>query len=184
MGYAIADELASRGAEVTLVSGPVSIKPKNKNVNLVLVTGADEMHTTCMSNSASYDIAVMAAAVADYTPTVVSDQKIKKKDGELIITLKKTKDILASLGHQKNSGQILVGFALETENERNHAQKKLEEKNADMIVLNSLKDEGAGFGHDTNKVTLFFKNGTERQIELKSKSALAKDIVDAITEIK
>ena len=184
MGYAIADELASRGAEVTLVSGPVSIKAKNKNINLVPVTSADEMYTICVSNSASYDIAVMAAAVADYTPTVVADQKIKKKDGELTITLKKTKDILASLGHQKNKGQILIGFALETENERSSAQKKLEEKNADIIVLNSLKDEGAGFGHDTNKVTLFFKSGIEKQIDLKSKSALAKDIVDAIIEIK
>lgn len=184
MGYAIADELASRGAEVTLVSGPVSIKSKSRNINLVPVTSAEEMHTTCLSNSASYDIAVMAAAVADYTPVVVSDQKIKKSDGELTITLKKTKDILASLGRQKAKGQILVGFALETENERNNAQKKLEEKNADMIVLNSLKDEGAGFGHDTNKVTMFLRNGTEKQIELKSKSALAKDIVDAIIEIK
>jgi phosphopantothenoylcysteine decarboxylase/phosphopantothenate--cysteine ligase len=184
MGYAIADELASRGAEVTLVSGPVSIKSKSRNINLVPVTSAEEMHTTCISNSASYDIAVMAAAVADYTPVVVSDQKIKKSDGELTITLKKTKDILASLGRQKAKGQILVGFALETENERNNAQKKLEEKNADMIVLNSLKDEGAGFGHDTNKVTMFLRNGTQKQIELKSKSALAKDIVDAIIEIK
>jgi len=184
MGYAIADELASRGAKVTLVSGPVSIKAKNKNINLVPVTSADEMYTICVSNSASYDIAVVAAAVADYTPTVVADQKIKKKDGELTITLKKTKDILASLGHQKNKGQILIGFALETENERSSAQKKLEEKNADIIVLNSLKDEGAGFGHDTNKVTLFFKSGIEKQIDLKSKSALAKDIVDAIIEIK
>lgn len=184
MGYSIADELASRGAEVTLVSGPVSIQSKNKRIKLLPVTSADEMHTTCTTNSASYDIMVMAAAVADYMPTVVADQKIKKKDGELIITLKKTKDILGSLGKTKTNGQVLVGFALETENEKANAQKKLEEKNADLIVLNSLRDEGAGFGHDTNKVTLFFKNGKEKQIELKSKSALAKDIVDAIIELK
>ncbi|MBO9681899.1 MAG: bifunctional phosphopantothenoylcysteine decarboxylase/phosphopantothenate--cysteine ligase CoaBC [Flavisolibacter sp.] len=184
MGYAIADELANRGAEVTLVSGPVSIQSKNKKIKLVSVTSADEMHTTCTADSASYDIAVMAAAIADYTPTVVADQKIKKKEGELTITLKKTKDVLGSLGKTKTKEQILVGFALETENEKANAQKKLEEKNADLIILNSLKDEGAGFGHDTNKVTLFFKNGKEKQIELKSKSALAKDIVDAIIEIK
>jgi phosphopantothenoylcysteine decarboxylase/phosphopantothenate--cysteine ligase len=184
MGYAIADELANRGAEVTLVSGPVAIRSKNKMVKLLPVISADEMHTTCMANSAFYDIAVMAAAVADYTPETVADQKIKKKDGQLMVTLKKTKDILASLGKTKTKEQILVGFALETENEKANAQKKLEEKNADLIILNSLKDEGAGFGHNTNKVTLFFKNGKEEQIELKSKSALAKDIVDAIIEIR
>jgi phosphopantothenoylcysteine decarboxylase/phosphopantothenate--cysteine ligase len=183
MGYAIADELANRGAEVTLVSGPVSVHAKNKKIKLVSVVNADEMHTTCMKNPSHYDIAVMAAAVADYTPTVVADQKIKKKDGELTITLKKTKDILGSLGKVKSNGQMLVGFALETENEAANARKKLEEKNADLIVLNSLQDEGAGFGHDTNKVTLFFKGGKEKIINLKSKSALAKDIVDAIIEI-
>lgn len=184
MGYAVADELANRGAEVILVSGPVSIQSKNKKIKLVPVTTADEMYTTCMANSPSYDIAVMAAAVADYTPAVVADQKIKKKDEELTIRLKKTKDILGSLGQTKTNEQILVGFALETENEKTNAQKKLEEKNADLIVLNSLKDDGAGFGHDTNKVTLFFKNEKEKQVELKSKTALAKDIVDAIIEIK
>lgn len=183
MGYAIADELASRGADVTLVSGPVFIQTKNKKIKIVSVTSADEMYTTCNSNSA-YDIAVMAAAVADYTPVAVADHKIKKSEGELTIILKKTKDILGSLGKAKSGDQILVGFALETENENANAQKKLVDKNADLIVLNSLKDDGAGFGHDTNKVTLFFKNGKEKQIELKSKSALAKDIVDAIIEIK
>lgn len=184
MGYAIADELANRGAEVTLVSGPVSIQTKSKKIKLLLVTSAEEMHTTCLAHSASYNIAVMAAAVADYTPTVVADQKIKKKEGELTITLKKTKDILGSLGKAKKEGQLLVGFALETENEKLNAQKKLDEKKADLIILNSLKDNGAGFGHDTNKVTLFFKSGQEKQIELKSKSALARDIVDAIIEMK
>jgi phosphopantothenoylcysteine decarboxylase / phosphopantothenate---cysteine ligase len=184
MGYAIAEELANRGADVTLVSGPVSIKSKNKNLKLIPVNTANEMYITCIANSASYDIAVMAAAVADYTPVVVADQKIKKTGDELTITLKKTKDILGSLGKTKSNKQILVGFALETENEKGNAQKKLVEKNADLIILNSLKDEGAGFGHDTNKVALFFKNETEKQIELKSKSALAKDIVDAIIEIK
>ena len=183
MGYAIADDLANRGAEVTLVSGPVSIKFKNKTINLIPVQTAEEMYATCMNNSSSYDIAVMAAAVADYTPTVVADQKIKKKDSELTITFKKTKDILAGLGEIKLNGQVLVGFALETENESVNAKKKLKEKNADLIVLNSLQDEGAGFGHNTNKVTMFFQNGTETEIGLKSKSGLAKDIVNAIIEI-
>ena len=184
MGFAIADELANRGAKVTLISGPVSIKPNNKSVNVVSVTTAEEMYATATHNSNLYDIVVMAAAVADYTPTMVFDQKIKKKDGELTVHLKKTKDILGSLGKSKSNGQILVGFALETQNEASNARTKLEEKNVDMIVLNSLQDEGAGFGHETNKVTLFFKNKNEKQIELKSKSALAIDIVDAIIEMR
>ena len=183
MGYAIAEELASRGANVTLVSGPVSLRLKNQKVKLVQVKSADEMYAACLKGINSYNIAVMAAAVADYTPTHVADQKIKKKDGEFTFTLKKTKDILGSFGKGKSEGQILVGFALETENELENAIRKLQGKNADLIVLNSLRDTGAGFGHDTNKVRLFFKDGKERSIELKSKTALAKDIVDAIIEI-
>jgi len=184
MGYAIAEELASRGAEVTLVSGPVSLKPRNEKIRLMPVSSAEEMHTTCTAGSSTYDIVVMAAAVADYTPVMAAEQKIKKAGEELTVTLKKTKDILASLGKKKTNGQLLVGFALETENEAANARKKLEEKNADLIILNSLNDKGAGFGHDTNKVTLFFRDGKEKQIGLKSKSALAKDIVDSIMEIK
>ena len=184
MGYAIAEELADRGAEVILVSGPVSLQLKNKNIRLVPVTSAEEMYTTCIASVAAYVIAIMAAAVADYSAVTVAGQKIKKAEDELTLTLKKTTDILGNLGNKKINGQILVGFALETENEAVNARKKLEEKNADLIILNSLKDEGAGFGHDTNKVTLFFKNGKEKQIGLKSKSALAKDIVDSIIEIR
>ena len=183
MGYAIAEELASRGAQVTLVSGPVSLALKNQKVNLIRVRQAEEMYIACLNEMASYDIAVMAAAVADYTPTDVADQKIKKKEGEFTIKLKKTKDILGSFGNMKSARQTLVGFALETENEVVNARKKLEDKNADLIVLNSLQDAGAGFSHDTNKVRLFFKNGDEKPIELKSKTALAKDIVDAIIQI-
>ena len=183
MGYAIAEELASRGAQVTLVSGPVSLTLKNQKVNLIRVRQAEEMYTACLNEMASYDIAVMAAAVADYTPTDVADQKIKKKEGEFTIKLKKTKDIVGSFGNMKSARQTLVGFALETENEVVNARKKLEDKNADLIVLNSLQDAGAGFGLDTNKVRLFFKNGDEKPIELKSKTALAKDIVDAIIQI-
>ena len=183
MGYAIAEELALRGAQVTLVSGPVSLGLKDQKVNLINVRNAEEMYAACLNDIKSYDIAVMAAAVADYTPTDVAKHKIKKKEGELTITLKKTMDILGSFGKAKSAGQKLVGFALETEDEVVNARKKLQEKNADLIVLNSLQDAGAGFGHDTNKVRLFFKNGEEKPIELKSKTALAKDIVDAIIEI-
>jgi phosphopantothenoylcysteine decarboxylase/phosphopantothenate--cysteine ligase len=125
----------------------------------------------------------MAAAVADYTPVTVSDTKIKKTDADLDIALKKTRDILKSLGKNKKEKQVLVGFALETDNEQDNAIKKLKDKNADMLVLNSLNDEGAGFGYDTNKVTFFFKNGDKRALGLKSKKLLAKDIVDAITEL-
>lgn len=184
MGFAIAEELAGRGAEVTLISGPVSLKTINKKVNLVSVVSAEQMYQQCMAQSERYDIAVMAAAVADYTSANIAGQKIKKNGEDLNLTLKKTKDILGSLGKIKKKEQILVGFALETENETENAQKKLREKNADLIVLNSLNDQGAGFGTDTNRVNLFFKNGDQRQIELKTKSAVAKDIVDSIIEIR
>jgi phosphopantothenoylcysteine decarboxylase / phosphopantothenate---cysteine ligase len=179
MGIAIAEELQKRGAEVTLVSGPVSMKING--LKRIAVTSAEQMYEACAEQD--YDIAVMAAAVADYTPVEVADKKIKKGSGEITLTLEKTKDILAALGGQKREGQILVGFALETDNEREGALKKLNEKNADMIVLNSLQDEGAGFGHDTNKATFYLRNGTEKKLALKSKSALAKDIVDTIIEL-
>ena len=139
------------------------------------------MYNACLSTD--YDIAVMAAAVADYTPVHVAEQKIKKVGEEITLVLKRTKDILGSLGRNKKEGQILVGFALETDDEKANAVKKLKEKNADLIVLNSLKDEGAGFGHNTNKATFYFKDGREKPLELKSKKSLAEDIVDTITEI-
>ncbi|WP_121354230.1 bifunctional phosphopantothenoylcysteine decarboxylase/phosphopantothenate--cysteine ligase CoaBC [Flavisolibacter nicotianae] len=179
MGIAIAEELVKRGASVTLVTGPISLQAKG--LRRISVTSAAEMYAAC--TGVDYDIAVMAAAVADYTPVEVADKKIKKNSGELTLTLKRTQDILGSLGKQKRDGQLLVGFALETDNEREGALKKLREKNADLIVLNSLQDEGAGFGHDTNKATLYFRNGEEKNLPLKSKTALAKDIVDTITEL-
>lgn len=182
MGYAIAEELATRGAAVTLISGPVPFDRILQGVNVVKVMTAEEMYESCM-NESDYDIAVMAAAVADYTPVTVSDTKIKKTDADLDIALKKTRDILKSLGKNKKEKQVLVGFALETDNEQDNAIKKLKDKNADMLVLNSLNDEGAGFGYDTNKVTFFFKNGDKKALGLKSKKLLAKDIVDAITEL-
>ncbi|HWJ91033.1 MAG TPA: phosphopantothenoylcysteine decarboxylase, partial [Flavisolibacter sp.] len=141
------------------------------------------MYDRCLAHAADYDIAVMAAAVADYQPEAVADKKIKKSEAGLTIRLKKTKDILANLGSMKRKGQTLVGFALETDNEEDHARKKLKEKNADLIVLNSLNDVGAGFGHETNKVTIFFNNGRKIETGLKSKNSLAKDIVDSIMEL-
>lgn len=181
MGVAIAEELYSRGAEVTLVCGPVSLQQKENGIRRIAVTSAAEMYRACKETE--YDVAVMAAAVADYTPVQAADTKIKKSDGELTLTLKRTTDILASLGKEKRSGQVLVGFALETDRERENAVKKLREKNADLIVLNSLRDEGAGFGHETNKATFFFRDGREQSLELKSKTALAADLVNAITEL-
>jgi len=182
MGYALAEELASRGAMVSLVSGPVLFDKPLPGVNIIKVTTAEEMFEACMQEQ-DYDIAVMAAAVADYTPVTVSDTKIKKSDADLALALKKTKDILKALGHNKKEKQVLVGFALETDNEKENAIKKLKEKNADMLILNSLNDEGAGFGYDTNKVSFFFRNGDSKDLGLKSKKLLAKDIVDAITEL-
>jgi phosphopantothenoylcysteine decarboxylase / phosphopantothenate---cysteine ligase len=182
MGYAIAEELAARGAKVTLVSGPVAFDRPLPGVNIVKVMTAEEMYESCI-NEDDYDIAVMAAAVADYTPSFVSETKIKKTEGDLELSLKKTKDILKTLGASKKESQVLVGFALETDNEQENAAKKLKDKNADMLILNSLNDEGAGFGYDTNKVTFFFRNGDKRDVALKSKKLLAKDITDAITEL-
>ena len=182
MGYAIAEELYSRGAEVTLISGPVSILKRSEKIDLIKVERAEEMYNAAMLHS-NYDIAVLAAAVADYTPVAIAEQKIKKANGVFDLKLQKTRDILQALGEIKKDRQILVGFALETENEIINARKKLEQKNADMIVLNSLKDEGAGFKKDTNKITLLKKSGEERKFETKSKQLVAKDIVDSIIEL-
>ena len=182
MGYAIAEELLARGAEVTLVSGPVTVVKPANGIKIIRVNTAEEMFNACHQHD-KYDIAVMAAAVADYTPKTVADKKIKKSEAEFLLNLKKTKDILGSFGEKKKDNQVLVGFALETGNEEANALKKLKDKNADLIVLNSLNDEGAGFGTDTNKATLFFKNGLKKEISLQSKKELAKDIVDSITEL-
>jgi phosphopantothenoylcysteine decarboxylase / phosphopantothenate---cysteine ligase len=182
MGYAIAEELNRRGAEVTLVSGPVNIALKSKDIRLITVERAEEMYEASLKNN-DYDIAVLAAAVADFAPVTTANEKIKKGDELPDIKLKKTKDILLSLGEIKTDKQVLVGFALETNNEKENAIKKLREKNADMIVLNSLKDPGAGFKNDTNKVTILKKNGLELSFETKSKELVAKDIVDSIIQL-
>lgn len=183
MGIAIARELQQQGADVTLVAGPLQGElPGGNGIVTKNVKTAAEMFAACMEVYEKTDIAVMAAAVADYTPAVTATEKIKKKEDELVIELTKTKDILKELG-EKKKGQVLVGFALETNNEQENAKEKLARKNADLIVLNSLNDIGAGFGHDTNKVTIFGKEGQEFKFEMKSKQAVAKDIVDTIIRL-
>ena len=184
MGIAIAKELYDRGAEVTLVMGPSNIELSANGITIKRVTTAAEMLEACEKEFGSVDIAVMSAAVADYTPAERAQQKIKKKESSLTIELHKTKDILKNLGERKTEQQVLVGFALETENEMDNAREKLVKKNADLVVLNSLNDKGAGFGHDTNKITIFDKNGGELHFETKSKNEVAKDIVDTIIRFK
>ena len=180
MGVAIARELAQRGADVTLVLGPVNIPFDLTGLTVERVQTAKEMFDACTRSFPGTDITVMAAAVADYTPAKVAGEKIKKKEDQWSLSFSKTTDILQSLGGKKKDGQVLVGFALETNNEKVNALGKLKAKNADIIVLNSLQDKGAGFGQDTNKISIFDKKGGELQFDLKSKSAVAKDIVDAI----
>ncbi len=179
MGFALAEHCCNEGAEVTLVAGPVNIQPP-KNVHVISVTTADEMYNACINHFQNSNIAILAAAVADYTPSNPSLQKIKKYSDELIISLTKTKDILRSLGERKNEQQILVGFALETHNEKEFAKQKLQTKRADFIVLNSMQDEGATFGGDTNKVTIFDTAGNEYPSLLLSKKEISKFIVDVI----
>ena len=182
MGYCIADEFVARGASVTIVSGPVSVKPKNQDVKVVSVESALEMRDAFMERFEGADIAVMCAAVADYRPEVVADRKIKReKDDIPVITLVKNPDIAAEAGRKKREDQILVGFALETDNAVANAQDKLARKNLDMIVLNSLSEQ-TGFGVDTNKVTVIERSGTSTTFDLKSKVEVAKDIVNLISE--
>ena len=181
MGIALAEELNRRGAAVTLVLGPVSMPVTLPGIAIIHVLSADDMYQACHACFDQMDLAIMAAAVADYTPVTRADEKIKKKEEQLTITLQKTKDILRSLGEQKKAGQVLIGFALETNNEAAHAKEKLISKKADMIVLNSLKDAGAGFGTDTNKITIFDKSGKQFDFEMKSKKAVAADIINSIS---
>ena len=183
MGIAIAKELHNRGAEVMLVLGPSVLGFSENGIKITRVNTAAEMHKACIKYFTKSDIIVMAAAVADYTPSETAPNKIKKTNNTLDLKLKKTKDILKELGAKKNKNQILVGFALETENERKNAKKKLKEKNADMIVLNSLNDRGAGFGTDTNKITIFNKNGKDISFDLMEKKDVAKNIVDTIIHL-
>ena len=183
MGLAIAEELYARGADVTLIMGPSAVNLPENGIKSVRVNTAEEMYAACEKQFNKSDIGVMAAAVADYAPVKVAATKVKKTGDEFVIELKKTKDILKSLGQKKSSKQVLVGFALETNNEREYALGKLKNKKADMIVMNSLNDVGAGFGTDTNKITIFDKSGKEFKYKLMSKKEAAKNIVDIIIQL-
>lgn len=183
MGVALARELARRGAAVELVLGPSSIEVNDPRIHVTRIQSAGEMYQACMEIFPKTRIAVMSAAVADYTPVSFSPEKIKKNADTFTLELSRTKDILQRLGELKKDGQVLVGFALENTDEAAYARKKLKSKNADMIVLNSLNNNGAGFGFDTNQVTIFEKDGTETPYSQKTKTQVAVDIVDRIVKL-
>ncbi len=182
MGFALAEEAARQGAKVTLVSGPTHLDTKHPGIELVRVQSGSEMYEACLKVHQEADVNILAAAVADYTPANVAQEKIKKKSAEMSIELVKTTDIARELGERKHNGQINVGFALETNSELANAKEKIRKKNFDLIVLNSLNDKGAGFGHDTNKISIIDKENNILDFELKSKQEVAKDIINAILE--
>lgn len=182
MGYAIAGAFAKAGAVVTLVSGPTALPLPDPSVRRIDVRSAQEMFEATQAAFAGADVLVLNAAVADYTPAHPADRKIKKKEPIFSLELTKTTDIAATLGSQKRPGQLLMGFALETDNERENALKKLHAKNLDWIVLNSLRDAGAGFGHDTNKITVIDKDGQTHEFALKTKTDVAQDLVDLVAK--
>jgi len=180
MGYAIAEVMANLGSDVELISGPTQLSCQHPNIKLTRVTSSSEMYQACKSVYQESHIVILSAAVADYRPHEVSVQKLKKQAAKMSIDLEKTVDIAECLGKQKKTGQFSVGFALETEHELENARKKLQSKNFDLIVLNSLQDEGAGFGHDTNKIKIIDKMDRVEEYGLKPKSEVAKDIVNSI----
>ncbi len=180
MGVAIAEAAADLGADVHLVLGPVNIAVRNSKIKITGVVSAAEMADACTRLFPGCDIAILAAAVADYMPASVSDSKIKKSGSDLILNLKPTPDIAAALGKMKKSTQFIAGFALETENETENAMAKLKKKNMDMIVLNSLRDQGAGFGYETNRITIIDRYNNIDKFELKTKDEVAQDILNKI----
>lgn len=180
MGICLAEECYLQGAEVTLIAGPLQVSTHIQGINVVNVRSAAEMELACLVQAASSDIIFMAAAVADYRPTSTASEKIKKSDAMSTLVLEKTTDILSALGAVKKAHQTLVGFALETENEEANALKKMQQKNTDFIVLNSLKEAGAGFGLDTNQVTIFSASGEKKKVELQSKVEVAKEIIEFV----
>lgn len=182
MGFALAEELANRGCQVSLVAGPTHLDIKHPNIKRIDVLSAQEMYDAATSEFQSCNAAILSAAVADFRPDHAADYKIKKQSDtdDMTLHLVQNPDILATLGKSKRDNQFLIGFALETDNELDNARKKLEKKNLDFIVLNSLHDKGAGFGHDTNKVTIIDRNGNIQHGELKSKQLVAKDIADKL----
>ena len=183
MGVAIAEEFSRRGAEVFLVLGPESVVPENQHIHIERITSADEMLAACMHRFSNVKVAVLAAAVADYKPSSVAAEKIKKSSDTLSLELVRTPDIAEALGKMKKPGQHLIGFALETSAGSKNAKEKMTRKNMDMIVLNNPRDAGAGFGHDTNKVSFLFPDNKEEHFELKSKRAVAHDIAEAIHQM-
>lgn len=184
MASAIAVELARRGADVTVVSGPAPVRPSCAGVSVVDVTSAGEMYSAALEEyGRGCDITVLCAAVADFTPAAPSGSKIKKNGESMMLELVPTRDIAAAIGERRRPGEVVVGFALETDNAHDNAQDKLRRKNMDMIVLNSMRDPGAGFGVDTNRVTLFFRDGGSEELPLESKTAVASDIVDRIEKL-
>ncbi len=180
MGFSIAEELASQGARVVLISGPTSLSTQNTNIERIDVVSAQEMYEASLRHFPTCDGGIMTAAVADFTPVFKEEKKVKRGKENYSIELTPTKDIAASLGAIKTSNQFLVGFALETNNEEKNAKLKLEKKNLDFIVLNSLNDKGAGFQCDTNKITIISKLSGCKKFELKSKIEVAKDIVNEL----
>lgn len=183
MGFALAETCAERGAEVTLIAGPVQLKATHPNIKRIDVESAAEMYRAATEHFALQDGAILCAAVADFRPESQAEQKVKRGTDALTITLQPTQDIAAALGKLKNDRQFLVGFALETEHESTHAQEKMKRKNFDFIVLNSLRDPQAGFGYDTNKITIFRNNGTSQAFDLKDKKQVAEDIIDQLKQI-
>jgi len=180
MGFALAEEFAEKGAEVTLVTGPTNLNPENENIARQDVMSANDMLEACQKYFPESDILVMAAAVADFKPSASHQQKIKKGHSGMELKLDPTPDILYTLSKQKKKDQILAGFALETENGLNYAKEKLEKKSLDLIILNSLQDKGAGFGTETNKITIIDKFGKATNYTMKDKREVAVDIVDYI----
>jgi len=179
MGYALAEECASRGAEVTIISGPVQVKAEHPNIKVVQVESAKEMYNAAVETAPSQDVVILCAAVADYTPAHPVEEKIKREQkGDFTLELKATHDIAAALGKMKHEGQLLIGFSLETNNEESNAKGKCERKNLDFIVLNSLNDKNAGFRYDTNKINIIDRQGHTTPYELKDKHLVAKDIID------
>lgn len=183
MGFAIAEACAEQGADVTLVTGPVSLEVSHPNIHRIDVVSASEMFDATNDSFRQSDISIFCAAVADFTPSEQSDKKTKRGKEDWSISLSPTKDIAASMGKQKSANQILVGFALETNDEVFNAKRKLEKKNLDMIVLNSLNEKGAGFMVDTNKVTLFFRNGKNTELPLLPKKEVAIMLIEQIANL-
>lgn len=184
MGFALAEGFANEGADVTLICGPTSLITINKNIRRIDITSAEELYEAAIKEFEATDIAILSAAVADYRPDKIASQKIKKSEAVPLIHLIPTKDTLFELGKLKKENQLLVGFALETENEIENAKKKIKNKNLDLIVLNSLNDKGAGFKNDTNKVTIIDKYNNSREFQLKTKQEVAQDILNTLLDFK